>query len=177
MGEDDLLIGPVFAREMALAPRRPRLYIARVVFCLLLLFLISTAWLVLTGTQLVRDLGDLARFGGALFQLGPDVVTTQQARLGIQSLNTAELGSANGRLYQLASGGNMALATDPNSAFRVVDKVINKIAMLRGRHRRRLLMMAARDVAVQPVVKAWLGRASWPKKVRVQIDVDPYSFF
>ncbi len=69
MGEDPLLIGPVFARETALAPRRPRLYIARVVFCLLLLFLISTAWLVLTGTQRVRDLGDLARFGSALFQL------------------------------------------------------------------------------------------------------------
>ena len=71
--------------------------------------------------------------GGALFQLGPDVVTTQQARLGIQSLNTAELGSENGRLYELASGGSMALSTDPNSAFRVVDRVINKIAMLRGR--------------------------------------------
>jgi len=64
-----LLIGPVFAREVALAPRRPRLYITRTLFCLLLLFLMSTAWLVLTGTQLVRDLGDLARFGSALFQL------------------------------------------------------------------------------------------------------------
>ncbi len=64
-----MLIGPVFAREVALAPRRPRLYITRTLFCLLLLFLMSTAWLVLTGTQLVRDLGDLARFGSALFQL------------------------------------------------------------------------------------------------------------
>jgi hypothetical protein len=69
MGEGNLLIGPVFAREVAIAPRRPRLYIARTLFCLLLLFLMSTAWLVLTGTQLVRDLGDLARFGSALFQL------------------------------------------------------------------------------------------------------------
>ncbi|HUT91408.1 MAG TPA: ABC transporter permease [Thermoguttaceae bacterium] len=64
-----MLIGPVFAREVAIAPRRPRLYITRTLFCLLLLFLMSTAWLVLTGTQLVRDLGDLARFGSALFQL------------------------------------------------------------------------------------------------------------
>ena len=29
----------------------------------------STAWLVLTGTQLVRDVGDLARFGTMLFQI------------------------------------------------------------------------------------------------------------
>ena len=69
MGEGNLLVGPVFAREVAIAPRRPRLYITRTLFCLLLLFLMSTAWLVLTGTQLVRDLGDLARFGSALFQL------------------------------------------------------------------------------------------------------------
>ncbi len=33
-----------------------------------LLLLMCTAWLVLTGTQLVRDPGDLARFGAVLFQ-------------------------------------------------------------------------------------------------------------
>jgi ABC-type transport system involved in multi-copper enzyme maturation permease subunit len=62
-----LFIGPVFTREVTIAPRRPRLYIARTAYCLLLLFVMSTAWLVLTGTQLVRDLGDLARFGTVLF--------------------------------------------------------------------------------------------------------------
>jgi len=62
-----LLIGPVFTREVVIAPRRPRLYIARTVYPLLLLFLMSIAWLLLTGTQLVRDLGDLARFGTTLF--------------------------------------------------------------------------------------------------------------
>ncbi len=71
--------------------------------------------------------------GGALFQLGPDVVTNQQARLGIQSMNTAKLGGPSGKLYELASGGDKALATDPNSAFRVVDEVISQVAMLRGR--------------------------------------------
>ena len=30
--------------------------------------------------------------GGALFQLGPDVVSNQQARIGITSVNTARLG-------------------------------------------------------------------------------------
>jgi hypothetical protein len=34
-----------------------------------LLILLSTAWMVLTGTQTVRNLGDLARFGSAVFQL------------------------------------------------------------------------------------------------------------
>ncbi len=64
-----LLIGPVFTRELALAPRRPRMYIARAAYGFALLVLMSTAWLVLTGTQLIRDIGDLARFGTALMQI------------------------------------------------------------------------------------------------------------
>ncbi len=71
--------------------------------------------------------------GGALFQLGPDVVSNQQARMGVQSLNTASLGGASGRLHELASGGSKALATDPNGAYRVVDDVISKVTRLRGR--------------------------------------------
>ncbi len=71
--------------------------------------------------------------GGALFQLGPDVVSNQQARLGIQSLNTAKLGGASGLLHELASGGSKNLEDDPNSAYRVVDEVISKITKLRGR--------------------------------------------
>ena len=51
------------------------------------------------------------------------------------------------------------------------------LALLRGRHRRRLLLHAARDVAVQKRIAAWLGRARIPHGVRIQIDIDPYSFF
>jgi len=64
-----LLIGPVFAREVSIAPRRIKLYVARTTYALALLVLMCTAWLVLTGTQLVRDLGDLARFATSLFQI------------------------------------------------------------------------------------------------------------
>ncbi|MFH1919199.1 MAG: ABC transporter permease subunit [Planctomycetota bacterium] len=64
-----MLIGPIFSRELVVAPRRPWLYVTRAVYCLLMFFLISTAWLILTGTQLVRDLGDMARFGALLFPI------------------------------------------------------------------------------------------------------------
>jgi ABC-type transport system involved in multi-copper enzyme maturation permease subunit len=64
-----LFIGPVFTRELAIAPRRSKLYIIRTAYPLALLVLMGTAWLVLTGTQLVRDVGDLARFGAAVFQI------------------------------------------------------------------------------------------------------------
>lgn len=71
--------------------------------------------------------------GGALFQLGGDVVSNQQARLGISSLSTGKLGGASGRLYELGSGQAKALATDINGAGRVIDEVINKVTSLRGR--------------------------------------------
>lgn len=50
------------------------------------------------------------------------------------------------------------------------------ISLLRGRHRQRLLLKARKDIAVQPILKKWIAHARLPKKVRVQIDVDPYSF-
>ena len=63
-----MLIGPVFTREFAIAPRRTRLYVARTTYAGTLLILMATAWLLLTGMQLVRDTGDLARFGMRLIE-------------------------------------------------------------------------------------------------------------
>ena len=50
------------------------------------------------------------------------------------------------------------------------------LAMLRGRHRQRLLVHAARSLDVQDVIRDWLARVEWSAKVRVSVDVDPYSF-
>jgi primosomal protein N' (replication factor Y) len=50
------------------------------------------------------------------------------------------------------------------------------LAMLRGRHRQRLLVHARRALDVQDVIRDWLGALEWPRGVRVAIDVDPYSF-
>ncbi|PCG13988.1 primosomal protein N' [Sphingomonas adhaesiva] len=50
------------------------------------------------------------------------------------------------------------------------------LAMLRGRHRYRLLVHARRALDVQDVIRDWLGALDWPAKVRVAVDVDPYSF-
>ena len=71
--------------------------------------------------------------GGALFQLGPDVTSNQQARLGIGSLSTGQLGGANGRLYELGSGQAKSLTNDVNGAASVIDEVIDKVTSLRGR--------------------------------------------
>jgi len=50
------------------------------------------------------------------------------------------------------------------------------LAMLRGRHRYRLLVHARRALDVQDVIRDWLGALDWPSKVRVTVDVDPYNF-
>jgi len=50
------------------------------------------------------------------------------------------------------------------------------LAMLRGRHRQRLLVHARRSLDVQDVIRDWLAGIEWSAKVRVTIDVDPYSF-
>ena len=64
-----MLIGPVFYREASTAPRRPRHFVARATYVAALVLLIATAWLVLAGTQVIRNVGDLARFGSILFQV------------------------------------------------------------------------------------------------------------
>lgn len=71
--------------------------------------------------------------GGAVFQLGPDVVSNQQARIGLSNLNTGTLGGSSGRLYQLKSGQNAALGTDIKTAADIIDDSITKVAQLRGR--------------------------------------------
>jgi primosomal protein N' (replication factor Y) len=50
------------------------------------------------------------------------------------------------------------------------------MALLRGRHRRRLLLKTTKKINIQGVIRDWLAVAEVSKKVRVQIDIDPYSF-
>jgi len=72
--------------------------------------------------------------GGALFQLGPDVVSNQQARLGIGSVNTAQLGGTSGALFQLGSGGLNDLSSGSlDAAASIVEEAIDQVTSLRGR--------------------------------------------
>ena len=62
-----MLIGPIFTRELVTSPRRPQHFFYRTVYALALFVLMCTAWLVLAGTQIVRTMQDMARFGSILF--------------------------------------------------------------------------------------------------------------
>ncbi len=64
-----MFVGPLFTRQWRTAPRSPRHFISRSVYVAALLGLTFSAWIVVTGTQDVRNLGDLAHFGAVLFQI------------------------------------------------------------------------------------------------------------
>ncbi len=51
------------------------------------------------------------------------------------------------------------------------------IARVRGRHRVRLLVKAAKGTHIQPALAAWRLSVKLPRDVRMQIDIDPQSFY
>ena len=50
------------------------------------------------------------------------------------------------------------------------------IQVIRGRHRWRFLIKAPRNVDVQAYLQAWLGDVKARGALRIDVDVDPYSF-
>ena len=59
---------------------------------------------------------------------------------------------------------------------RVLGPAPAPLALLRGRHRWRLLLKTDRGVSIQDVLRKWLPRVSVPNAVRVHVDIDPHSF-
>ena len=50
------------------------------------------------------------------------------------------------------------------------------LAFLRGRHRGRVLIQADKSVDLQAVIDGWVTKLALPPGVRLQVDIDPYSF-
>jgi flagellin len=71
--------------------------------------------------------------GGANFQLGPDVVSNQQTRIGIQTISTATLGGSAGTLFEIRSGEAKSLKLNPTEAGAIVEQTITAVTNLRGR--------------------------------------------
>jgi primosomal protein N' (replication factor Y) (superfamily II helicase) len=51
------------------------------------------------------------------------------------------------------------------------------IARIRGRHRVRLLVKAAKGAPLQAALAAWVAQVKLPANLRLAIDIDPQSFF
>ena len=59
---------------------------------------------------------------------------------------------------------------------RVLGPAPAPIAMLRGRYRQRLLVVARRDVDLAISLKPWISNVKPKGNLRLHVDVDPYSF-
>jgi primosomal protein N' (replication factor Y) len=75
-----------------------------------------------------------------------------------------------------ATARDLARAQPREPGLEVLGPAPAPLALLRGRHRHRLLLKAERGLPVSALLKAWLGRVKVPSSVRVLVDVDPYSF-
>jgi primosomal protein N' (replication factor Y) len=89
------------------------------------------------------------------------------AALIVSGPDSAEVGQTARALARAAPRGDGLTVLGPAPA---------PLAMLRGLHRERLLLKTRRDIAVQPLIADWLTRVAVPNHVRVQVDIDPYSF-
>jgi primosomal protein N' (replication factor Y) len=83
-----------------------------------------------------------------------------------------------GRDPQEVRGFASLLARDaPNGpGLRVLGPAPAPIAVLRGRHRQRLLAIAGPEVDLAGALRPWLKGRRLPGSLRLHIDVDPYSF-
>ena len=70
----------------------------------------------------------------------------------------------------------LGLAAPQGNGIDVLGPVPAPLAILRGRHRRRLLLRTQRNIAVQPILRHWLAQVTLTSSVRVDVDVDPVSF-
>jgi primosomal protein N' (replication factor Y) (superfamily II helicase) len=59
---------------------------------------------------------------------------------------------------------------------RVLGPAPAPLALLRGRYRQRLLVIAAPEIDLPAVLRPWVKGRKPPGNLRLQVDVDPYSF-
>jgi primosomal protein N' (replication factor Y) len=89
------------------------------------------------------------------------------AALIVSGADMAEVGRVARLLARAAPRGDGVTVLGPAPA---------PLAMLRGLHRERLLLKARRDVPVQRLIAEWLTQVNASANVRIQVDIDPYSF-
>ena len=85
--------------------------------------------------------------------------------------------SANNQAEAESHARALARCAEANDGIMVLGPAEAPLAVLRGRHRMRLIVKTAREINLQDYLRGWLKRAPRPKgSVRVAVDVDPQSF-
>ena len=71
---------------------------------------------------------------------------------------------------------SLARNIPPTDDVQVLGPAVAPIAVVRGRHRWRLLVKAGREVDIQAFLRLWLQDVKVKGSLALQIDVDPYNF-
>ena len=86
--------------------------------------------------------------------------------------------TANERNVAEAFGRTLANAAPKDEHIRVLGPAEAPIAVVRGRHRFRLLVKSPRSFDLSAYLREWLAAAPKPRgNVRLEVDVDPQSFY
>jgi primosomal protein N' (replication factor Y) len=86
--------------------------------------------------------------------------------------------SANERHSAESYGRSLAALAPKDEQVRVLGPAEAPIAVVRGRHRFRLLVKAPREFNLSGYLREWLSAAEKPRgNVQLEVDVDPQSFF
>lgn len=86
--------------------------------------------------------------------------------------------SANDRQPAESHARTLARTAEPPPGVMVLGPAEAPIAVIRGRHRFRILVKTDRSVPIQAYLREWIARAPKPTgNIRVSIDIDPQSFY
>ncbi|MGC1696166.1 MAG: primosomal protein N', partial [Pseudolabrys sp.] len=86
--------------------------------------------------------------------------------------------TANDRHAAESYGRSLVATTPKDEHVRVLGPAEAPIAVVRGRHRFRVLVKAPRAFDLSAYLRLWLSAAPKPRgNVRLEVDIDPQSFF
>lgn len=71
---------------------------------------------------------------------------------------------------------DIAAAAPQSDKLRVLGPAPPPFALLRGRHRMRLMVQAGKQVALSSVIRGWIQAVDIARSVKIVVDIDPYSF-
>ncbi|MBY0560610.1 primosomal protein N' [Hyphomicrobium sp.] len=109
--------------------------------------------------------------------LSYEVKTRQAGLLPPYGRLAAIIVSARDKVLTETVAREIARRAPPSEMISVLGPSEAPIAVVRGRHRWRLLVKAPRDVDLQSYLRAWAGMIPKLKSdVRITLDIDPYNF-
>jgi primosomal protein N' (replication factor Y) len=109
--------------------------------------------------------------------LAREIEERRDARMPPFGRLAALLVSAGSREAAEAYAREVARAAPAASKIEVLGPAEAPLAVIRGRHRFRLLIKAAREANLQAYLRLWLGQVPKAKgDLRLSVDIDPYSF-